>query len=154
MSKPTIERQGETLCPACQTIFEPRRSDQKFCTAGCRKNAHSRKERRKFPHNSQFSPTKWRENLELFDRNRRLVELYAKKPNHEARTKLVEEIIEVAESGHGQLRSLLINTKFLFPDKRQSLLFCPGYENFGTISQICNRYSWTTWGCSIVDALS
>ena len=92
--------------------------------------------------------------MELFDRNQRLVELYAKQPDNEARTKLLQEIIKVAESGHGQLRSLLVNKRFLFPDKRQPLLFCPGYETFGTISQICNKYSWTTWGCSIVHALT
>lgn len=154
MNQAIPKQQGTLLCPACQSAFQPRRRDQRFCSPGCRKTAHSRKERNTSPHNSQFSPTKWRENLELFDRNRRLVELYAKKPNHEARTKLLEEIISVAESGHGQLRSLLTNKKFIFPDKRQPLLFCPGYERFGTISQLCNRYSWTTWGCSIVDALS
>lgn len=131
----------------------PNRKDQKFCSPGCRKTDHSRKDRKKNPHNSKFSPTKWRENYELFDLNRCLVEQLCKKKTIHQRSELIQRIIALAEEGHGQLRAILTNLKFLNPDKNNSLLFCPGYEGMGTIAQIANRYSWVTWGCSITDVL-
>lgn len=153
MKEPTRLRAGERLCPACRSGFMPSRKDQKFCSSGCRKTAFSRKDREKNPHNSQYSPTKWRENLDLFDRNIRLVDVVGKEKDPEKRGAIIERIITLAENGHGQIRSLLTNKMFLYPDRTNKLLFCPGYEHMGTIAQIANRYSWRMWGCSITEVL-
>ena len=126
----------------------------RFCSPRCRKNNYSRADRQKNPRNSRYSPTKWRENYEIFDRNRALVETVYREKNAEKRNKIIEQIIALAENGNAQLRSMLINPLFLYADKKNSLLFCPGYESVGTIAQVANRYSWTTWGCSIVDVLT
>lgn len=145
--------ESERLCPACRSGFMPGRRDQTFCSPGCRKTNHSRKERKENPNNSKCNPIKWRENHDLFDRNRRLVELYGKQKTLEARDRVIEQVISAAENGHGQLRSLLTNRMFLYPNKQNSLLLCPGYRSLGTIAQIANKYSWITWGCSITDVL-
>jgi len=153
MTKAISVAESERLCPACQSGFTPARRDQRFCSSKCRKNNHSRKERKKTPRNSKCSPIKWRENYDLFDRNMRLVEHYAKQKTEAGRRRVIEQVIHAAENGHSQLRSLLTNKRFLFPNRRNSLFFCPGYERFGTIAEIANRYSWVTWGCSIIDVL-
>lgn len=145
---------GGISCPACGACFTPKRKDQTYCSDRCRKNNYSRKDRARSPHNSIFSPTKWRENMEIFDRNRRLVELVCKERSSEARDKVTLSVISAAEGGHGQLRTILTNKIFLFPDRENELLFCPGCEHLGTIAQIVNRYSFANWGCSICDALS
>lgn len=153
MNQSSKAAESERACPACGSRFEVKRSDQIYCTSKCRKNSFSRKDRKENPRNSRYSPTKWRENYDLLERNRRLVELYAKQKNVDGRESVIEQVISAAENGHGQLRSLLTNEKFLRPKRTQSLLSCPGYEPFGTIAQIANRYSWTKWGCSISEAL-
>lgn len=113
------------VCPACHELFQLNRKDMRFCSSRCRKNDHSRKDRRHNPRNSKCSPAKWRENMELFDRHRCLVELVMKQTSQDARNQILRQIISAAESGHGQLRTILTSKTFLCPNLHRKRLFSP-----------------------------
>lgn len=142
------------VCPACEAIFYPNRKDMRFCSPRCRKNDHSRKDRKDNPRNSKRSPAKWRENMELFDRHRCLVELMMKQPSREAKDQALRQIIDAAENGHGQLRTILTSKAFLYPDMHRKHLFFPIHRQCRTIAQMADAYSWSTWGCSLKQSLT
>lgn len=128
-------------CPACKQNFEPARSNQKFCSSKCRKNSHSRADRKANPRNSQSSPAKWRENMELFDRHRCLVELFNKQNTYHGRNNVIRQIIDAAESGHGQLRTIITSQAFQSPEFNRGLLFFSIHKHSKTIAQLANTYS-------------
>lgn len=142
------------ICPACNQPFHPTRSNMKFCSPRCRKNRYSRADRNANPRNSTHSPAKWRENMELFDRHRCLVELLIKQRTHEDRNNVIRQIIDAAENGHRQLRTILTSKAFQFPNPNRKLLFFPIHKNSKTIAQMANAYSWKTWGCSLENVLN
>lgn len=145
--------QAGRVCPACEAVFYPNRKDMKFCSPRCRKNDYSRKDRKNNPRNSKHSPAKWRENMELFDRHRCLVELIMKQETREQEDQVLRGIISAAEGGHGQLWTILTSKAFKYPNRNRKLLFWGCHKNCATIAQMADAYSWNTWGCSLEDAL-
>lgn len=141
------------VCPACNQEFHPARSNMKFCSPRCRKNNYSRADRKANPRNSQCSPAKWRENTELFDRHRRLIELLKEQQTYEDQDKIIRQIIDAAENGHSHLLTILTSKAFRHPKKNRGLLFFPSHKHSETIAQMANAYSWKTWGCSLEQSL-
>lgn len=150
----TIElTEAGRVCPACEAVFYPTRKDMKFCSSRCRKNNYSRRDRKENPRNSKHSPAKRRENVELFDRHRCLVTLVHKQESQEQKDRVLREIIDAAEGGHGQLWTILTSKAFKHPHRHREYLF-QGYDSQDeTIAQMAEAYCWKNWGCSLEDAL-
>lgn len=153
MTPPYDGMEAGQVCPACTEPFHPRRRDIKLCSSRCRKNHHSRADRKANSRNSAHSPAKWRENMELFDRHRCLVELLIRQRTHEDRNNVIRQTIDAAENGHRQLRTILTSKAFQFPDLNRKLLFFPIHRTSKTTAQMANAYSWKTWGCSLHQSL-
>lgn len=143
-----------STCPACDAVFYPKRKDQKYCSPACRKNTYSRKDRKNNRRNSTNSAAKWRENMELFDRHRCLIELVMKQQDQSRKDRIIAQIIDVAEGGHGQLRTILTSKAFRYPDRYRKYLFFRIHQHCKTIAQMANAYSWKTWGCSLKHSLT
>ena len=82
-------------CVNCSTEFQFR-SNKKFCSSNCRKRYGETKK------NSARSPTKWRANMELFDRASRISEIYFQLPVPE-RDKFMCDLIERAPVSYTHL---------------------------------------------------
>lgn len=92
--------------------------------------------------------------MELFDRHRCLVELLIKQRTPENRYNVIRQIIDAAENGHRQLRTILTSKAFRFSNLNRKHLFFPTHKNSKTIAQMANAYSWKTWGCALQHSLT
>ena len=141
------------VCPHCGTEFEPKRRDQKYCSANCRKRSHQKKDREANPRTSFHSPDVRRTNLEQIDRMMILTEdFYTTKPDQ--RISFLREIVERAREGEKTLRAILANRYFLGATFGETprLYFrkCWAYPN---VTKEANRYCRNTWGASVIDVV-
>lgn len=144
---------AEAVCPNCGKLFAKRRSDQKFCSAKCRKNLHQKNDRSENPKNSRFSPEKSRTNLELIGTSLVLTELlYTRAPFE--RFGLMKEIIDCAREGNSYLRSVLTN-KFLMapPIGEEWMYFRHDSSRYLTLPQAAEQYCRYFWGHSVSDVV-
>lgn len=91
--------------------------------------------------------------MELFDRHRCLVELVMKQKTQEDKDGVIRQIINAAENGHSQLRTILTAKVFRYPNPNRKYFFWKCHRQCETIAQMADAYSWNTWGCSIKEAL-
>ena len=103
-----IESDEIRQCPNCKAKVSGR-PNKIYCSSNCRKRGTETKR------NSQFSPTKRRENLEFFDRALRLAEeLYKTPPAN--RLGFMKDLIHYARTGEDRgLRNILCNPMLLRP---------------------------------------
>ena len=95
-----IESDEIRQCPNCNAKVSGR-PNKIYCSTNCRKRATETKR------NSQFSPTKRRENTEFFDRALRLAEELYKTPPPQ-RLEFMKDLINYARTGNDcELRKIL-----------------------------------------------
>lgn len=140
-------------CPHCGSKFEPKRRDQKFCSANCRKRAHQRKDREKNSMTSRKSPADRRETTERIDRLMRITEIYyATSPNY--RAGIVKEIVDQARADNMPLRSTLSNRYFLGAqfEERPWLYFRRSWA-YPNITKVANAYCRYFWKSGVIDVV-
>ena len=92
----------DRMCPRCGTPVAGR-PNKLYCTANCRKRHREGKR------NAALSMAKRRENVELYDRAKRLTEMLYLTPPME-RLGFMKDLIDIARAGqHAQLRDILSN---------------------------------------------
>lgn len=140
-------------CKMCNKNVAARRSTKIFCSATCRNSQYQQKDRKINLRNSLKSPTKRRENTELYDLSNRLAEtLYTLAPGK--RLGNLSDLIRYARSVPGKVRQILANKTLIYPDRNCSYLFYRRKPNqFITISQACDRYCWSFWGYGVRDVV-
>ena len=132
-------KQTKRLCPQCSSAVTGR-PNKVFCTSNCRKR-HSEP-----TSNSVCSPTKRRENQELFDRALRLgEELYSIPP--EQRLGFMKDLIDYARLGKDKkLQDILSNYKLLHPHPYYDThLFPKRSRSYCTIAQATSNYCKRFW---------
>jgi hypothetical protein len=133
-------------CKMCNKSFAAQRSTKMFCSATCRNSQYQQKDRKVHLRNSLKSPTKLRENTELYDLSNRLAEtLYTLAPGK--RLGNLSDLIRHARSMPGRLRQVLANKTLIYPDRNcRNLFYRRQPSQFITIWQACDRYCWSFWG--------
>jgi hypothetical protein len=130
----------EVVCPICCEEFKPKRNDQKYCGARCRKQNYQQKDREKYPRNAQNNKAVKRENITQRARALDLAAmLYELPPGH--RLGFMKKLIDVARSGDAKLKSIFTNPNLLNASRHEPWLFhrcCPA--SYLTISQAANQY--------------
>jgi hypothetical protein len=136
-------------CRKCNKQFIPQRSTKIFCSATCRNSEYQQKDRKINAKNSRESPTKRRENQELYDLSNRLAEtFYNMAPGR--RLGYLSYIIRDARSASGKLRQVLTNKTLVHPDRDCRYLFYRRQPSqFITVSQACDRYCKSFWGYGV-----
>ncbi|MCK0120253.1 hypothetical protein MWU61_06860 [Loktanella sp. F6476L] len=114
----------KTQCPVCGLAFARRRKDQTYCGPNCRKAKYQRQKRAQTPANSAHSHSKRQDNELLFDRSKRLAEMYYTTAPA-ARLGVLKDFIDQARSGHSGLRQILTNKMLLKPPiQKKQLFYC------------------------------
>lgn len=140
-------------CPVCSTDFVPKRVDQKYCSSKCRKNNYQKHNRSKNPVNSTYSPTKRRDNLELFDRSRCFGEMYYNTPPWE-RDDFLNTLVVQAKNGNSKVRNVLNNQMMLRADSSDKKLFYKHSPSIHqTITQLANDYCRRTFGKNVREVI-
>ena len=93
-----IESDEIRQCPNCKAKVSGR-ANKIYCSSNCRKRGTETKR------NSQFSPTKRRENLEFFDRALRLAEELYKTPPPQ-RLEFMRDLMHYARTGEDRVRGI------------------------------------------------
>ncbi|MDB4112057.1 hypothetical protein N9571_05845 [Yoonia sp.] len=127
------------ICPTCKLRFEPKRSNHKYCTTSCQKNASR---------GSRKTENKSRNELH-YGRALDLAELiYASPPNK--RLGIMKMILEAARGEDAALRNILRDPKLLGAAPTDKHLFyrrCP--SSYRTISQAADAYCRKFFGLSV-----
>lgn len=134
-------------CIRCEKEFLFR-ANKKFCSSNCRRR-HSEPQQ-----NSFFSPIKWRNNMELFDRASRIAEIYFNLPPPK-RDGFMAELISSARSGQDKrLRDILSNKILLDPTNNWGNPFRGKRgKSCGSIATAAKSYCWTYWNASVKDVI-
>ena len=142
-----IESDEIRQCPHCKAKVSGR-PNKIYCSSNCRKRATEMKS------NSQFSPTKRRENTEFFERALRLAEeLYKTIPSQ--RLGFMKDLINYARTGNDcELRNILCNPMLLKPNPyTQRFLFYRRSREYCTISQAASNYCKRFWRANVKDVI-
>lgn len=140
---------GEAVrcCIRCRMAIEGR-LNKKFCSSNCRKRSSEPKR------NSQESPTKRRENMEFFERAKRLAEeLYLVPPPE--RLGFMSGLIAFARTqDDAQLKDILSNYILLHPHpKNDTFLFPKSSPSYCTIAQAASNYCKRYWRANVKDVV-
>lgn len=149
-----MDTHSETrACPACGQDF-PFRSNRTFCSPKCRKDSSQKKRRAITPANAANSPSKRREQAELFELAMLLAaQVYSINPN--LRMEWMRDLVNRGRSGKDpKIRQILTMPRLLTATHHDKHLFyrrCP--RNYVTIAQAANRYCNMMWGAGVVDVV-
>jgi hypothetical protein len=127
------------LCPVCISSFEPKRSNQKYCTMSCQKNASR---------GSRAAEAKSR-NEKHYGRALDLAELIYTAPINQ-RLGIMKTILESGRGEDAFLRNILTDPKLLGAAPGDKHLFhrrCP--SSYRTISQAADAYCRKFFGLSV-----
>jgi hypothetical protein len=132
-----------TTCPACTVSFVPKRSNQKYCSKSCQKNASR---------DSREVENKTRNRLH-YHRALDLAELIYTAPVNQ-RLGIMKTVLEAARDHDKVLRNILTDPVFLYASPDDKSLFhrrAPG--SYKTISQAADAYCRKFFGLSVGDYL-
>lgn len=140
-------------CPHCDTIFVPRRKNQKFCCGKCRKLAHQVKERKKTPRNSRQCREVYRDNIERLESLISLTEaFYATRPDE--RLGFIKDLVDKARQGDRILRRLLTNKYFsraTYGERRW--LFHRKAYTYPNVARAADNYCKRFWKARVEDVV-
>lgn len=129
-----------TLCPSCCNPFQPQRSNQRYCSRPCQKNASR---------GSRTVADSWEERHRSsahYTRALRLAyDIYTLRPDK--RLGFMASLIDAARTSDAQLRSILTDPLLLSASRETPGLFfrrCP--SSYKTISQAADSYCRKFWG--------
>ena len=131
------------FCLKCKAPISGR-PNKIYCSANCRKRSSEP------TRNSFYSPTKRRENMEFFDRAKRLAEdLYQTRPPE--RLGYMKDLIEYARhGGDSQLKDILCNRILLKPHPvHDRHLFYRRSRSYLTIAQAASNYCKRFWRANV-----
>lgn len=143
-----MEEQTIRGCLNCGVSIEHMRSQAKHCSPKCRKNASQN--RCRTVQNSEESPTKRRENLELVDTSLWLSERYYQTPPLE-REGYLEDLIGYAKT-NARYRNLLTN-QYLMNSEDEKHHTHGSPKSYNTIQKEANLYCQKKWGQPINSVL-
>lgn len=140
-------------CPHCDSEFEPRRRNQKFCTEPCRKAAYQLRDRVKNPKNSLNSREVRRANAERIEYLMNLtMELYATKPDE--RLGFLKGLVDRARDGEKALRDALTNRFFLGAKFiNQPWLYLRRSWAYPNVAKATNKYCRKYWNAGVIDVV-
>lgn len=138
----------DLTCHTCGAGFTSVRRDARSCSPACRQSVC----RGGKPINRRTSPTKRRQENELFDLNMVLCErYYATKPAD--RPAYLEHLIDTARAGNGRMREVLSNLVLLKASEGRRATNLRSSRSYPTIAQEANQFTQETWGVHIRDAV-
>ena len=142
-----LNKAPKRLCEYCKKHIEGR-PNKRFCSSNCRKRFSEPKR------NARNSPTKRRENTELFDRAFKLSEALYSLPISERLGYMKELIDRAREHDDKQLRDILSNFYLLKANcSREPWLFYRRSWQNPTIAQAARNYCKRFWHSNVKDVV-
>lgn len=133
------------ICSVCNDTFTKKRTNQRYCSTKCQKNASRTCRRRENAKRSEdhYHRASWL----LHDLTRM---------TKDKRTHLIQGLLEAASGSHAATRNMLLDPRLLGAEKGSMLGKLPKdslNRDKPNIAKIVNRYCQESYGCTVKDAI-
>lgn len=140
-------------CLRCGEEFKLTRRHRKYCTSRCRSRNGQDRARAEEPVNSANSRTKYRDNMELFERVRCLSQLYFETPRAK-RLGHLQSLVARARDGDSRTRAVLANPYLIKTIDNHFADIMRRHRLPATIGEVVDWYCRRFWNASGRDVVN